>query len=382
MRSLSLIVCLTLIACPAEQVDDPPAADAGSTAADAGTEPTADAGAAHTDHTAMAKGAVQELCRFMYGCFNDSRLMQAFMALSGGANPMQVDCDTEVTDDTEIVEHLAAAMEAGRIVVDPVAFAACMATAECRTALNDGARGLPCAEAVTGTVVAGGGCFIDGECAGDGQTHRCSAEGAQCGSCVALLAPGEACEDGGECQPGFSCEEAEEGEDNVCTVVEPLLPAGAVCNAEDGPLDGNCDNWADLICVEGEGGSGEGVCTQATFDGQAGEPCFLFAGMFCADGLVCPMTFMPDEANPPTCREAVAAGETCLEGQGFAFMITPCESGYHCNDESRVCEAQKAAGEACEDEAECVDGGCSEEGFCEEGERFGEDGRGDYQLCQ
>ena len=371
MRFLLSSAFLLFIACPAERPGEDPAADGG---------PGVDAGPpAAVDHAALAEEAVTALCEFYYGCFDESRMMQAFATMGGGSMGTPADCATEVTEESEAVTHLAGALESGRIRMDWSAWTACAASLECGEALSEGTRGLPCGDAMSGTIAEGDGCFFDLECAGAGVSHGCSAEGQQCGTCVPLAAEGAECDGSDDCLAGLSCS----GEDDApqrCVPVEAMLSAGAACNAEEGPLDGNCDLWGDLICLAEEG-QDVGTCTEATFDAQAGEFCFLFAGVFCSEGLVCPMTFMPDEENPPTCRQPVAAGETCLEGEGFAFMMTPCVEGYYCNEETMVCDGQKANGASCEEDGECAEGTCGDDGTCEAKPRFGDDGRGDYQLC-
>ncbi len=370
MRLLLSSAFLLLIACPAERPGEDPAADGG---------PAADAGSGTVDHGALAQEAVTELCQFIYGCFGESRLMQAFSSLGGAPMGAAGDCAIEVTESTEAVAHLAAALDNGRVQVDWDAWNQCAATMECSAALNEGSRGLPCSDAITGTVAEGDGCFSDVECAGSGLSHRCSSEGPQCGRCVPLQAEGEACDEEDDCRAGLTCPEDEDGP-QVCVAAVSMLAAGAACDAENGPLEGNCDMWSDLICLAEEGQE-VGTCTEATFDAQAGEFCFLFAGVFCSEGLVCPMTFMPDEENPPTCRQPVAAGETCLEGEGFAFMMTPCVEGYYCNEETMVCDSKKAIGASCEEDGECAEGSCGDDGMCGAKPFFGDDGRGDYQLC-
>ena len=182
MRLLLSSAFLLLIACPAERPGEDPAADGG---------PGVDAGPpAAVDHAALAEEAVTALCEFYYGCFDESRMMQAFATMGGGSMGTPADCATEVTEESEAVTHLAGALENGRIRMDWSAWTACAATLECAEALSEGTRGLPCGDAMSGTIAEGDGCFFDLECAGAGVSHGCSAEGQQCGTCVPLAAEG------------------------------------------------------------------------------------------------------------------------------------------------------------------------------------------------
>ena len=370
MRIVLASACLVLMACPATRPDVEPSNDGG---------PAVDAGVPAVDNLALAKTAVMDMCQFMYGCYGESRLMKAFATMGGGLVPSPEDCAEEVTEESEAVAHLAGGLESGRITVDWAAWDVCVESMECSSVFDGSARGLPCGDVVIGQVAEGDGCFSDPECQGAGVSHRCSASGSQCGTCILLSEEGVACEGDDDCRGGLTCA-GEEDSPQVCTPVEPMLAAGAACNGEEGPLDGNCDMWKDLICLAEEGES-EGTCTEASFDAQEGEFCFLFGGVFCVDGLVCPVTFMPDEDNPPTCRNPVEAGETCLEGEGFAFMMTPCVSGFYCHEESGTCAAQKPNGASCEEDGECAEGSCGDAGVCGARSLFGDDERGDYQQC-
>ena len=252
MRMISLITCLVFVGCPTERIDGPPANDAGPSAGTDAGGGTPDAGSQPPSSAEMAESAVEELCRFVYGCFDQSRMMKGVMGLAGGSLPQVNDCATEVTQDTEAVAHLIAAIDAGRIVMDKQAFDTCMATASCSEDLNDGERGLPCDQAITGTVAAGSGCFFDMECVGAGQTHRCSAEEAQCGTCIALTEQGGNCSDDSECLDGLRCRDEDDNDQETCETSPPLLAAGVACDATNGPMEGNCDIWNDLICVADE----------------------------------------------------------------------------------------------------------------------------------
>ena len=198
-----------------------------------------------------------------------------------------------------------------------------------------------------------------------------------CGVCVPILNPGDACADGrGACPRGTSCT-------GTCTPTRRFgLPPGSACEAagqcEDGYIcrDGATGMLCQSLLEQGDtcGGSWEcrpglychldtKICTESP---PVGSPCVDdgWGQRRCAEG-ICDV-----HVDPPTCTELVPAGSPCWLREGVVDPRGNCESGLSCaclDDacETRECRRQVLVAETCDAlDALCVAGTVCEDGVC------------------
>ena len=146
-----------------------------------------------------------------------------------------------------------------------------------------------------GTVADGGACGSDWECA----STRCSAQLNQCGTCVARIARGAACDRGDDrCAVNVACVPAAVGSTSfVCTAVAVIggsCTDGAVC-----PINSYCEPDTHL-------------CTVLPKLGEACDPKTMF---FC------------DLTSPAT--ECDSAASTCVAGPTPVPVGTSCDAADH-----------------------------------------------------
>jgi hypothetical protein len=253
-------------------------------------------------------------------------------------------------------EEFRRSVEAGRATYDEDKAADCLEAlgdASCdSTAQNVRAQPQACRDAFRGTVADGGTCYNDEECISEDCTVPACPEACCAGTCSvtrAEVAIGGACnQTTGPCASGSFCN------GTTCTA---LVATGGACTSNsqcayglycleagtcaDAPNRG--DACPDAYCAEiGDRCSATMTCIAL---GRIGDACSEgFAGLFdCQQPLTCNQTTLTC-ANPPI------AGEVC---QFF------CASGNFCNDTS-VCEAVKANGQACTGDDECSSLYCDE----------------------
>ncbi len=94
----------------------------------------------------------------------------------------------------------------------------------------------------------------------------------------------------------------------------------------------------------------EGDC-KAFFQGKVAEGATCEDDWECGPNLGC-FTLEPTVAGSRTCAPYATAGQPCI-AEGFYL----CADGLFCNAD-KFCEAERAAGTACADDAECVSGLC------------------------
>jgi hypothetical protein len=175
-----------------------------------------------------------------------------------------------------------------------------------------------------GTLAIGSACRFDMQCA----SGACSSASDECGTCVAALAEGAACDRDGKaprCMIGTSCV------DGTCRK-DVARKDGEACSAAYECRSRTCTN---------------GKCAPRP---AAGEACAPDALHSCADGLTC--------VAGGTCAPLPKEGDACLDGN-------QCATGFLCN--SGKCERLRHAkgGEACGGAVVCAAGRCVE-GRCPE----------------
>jgi len=175
-----------------------------------------------------------------------------------------------------------------------------------------------CDSMLTGLVPEGSLCEDDDECAGG---LDCLGE-----LCTDLPRSGEGCLDY-TCASDFYC-----GNDQVC---HPYRGPGEDCS--DGTW--TCDD--DLYCDTR-------TYTCAPYLGP-GESC-SHDRYACDDDLYC-------SYESQTCRTYPGSGQSCADSGG------ECQDGLYC-DAGSICQPQRAGGEACTEDEQCLSWDCVE-GFCE-----------------
>ncbi len=234
-------------------------------------------------------------------------------------------------------ETIIADVKAGIIKYDGNALESCFNTA---TAAGCNFTGFhnpdndPCATYLTGTVAAGGACFIDLECASNGVCNptvaTCDQSTTCCpGTCAAgtttKVAIGGACADSSECTSTAYCKGVTSTAMGTCAAV--VATAGAACDSFDA-----CAN--PMICNETQ--SGAGTCYTPGPTGGACDPTFFVLDFACSDDRqYC-------DATSKTCIPRVAVGATCSD----AIL---CEGLAQCVNAK--CVANGGAGATCDSSA-------------------------------
>jgi hypothetical protein len=225
-----------------------------------------------------------------------------------------------------------------------------------------------------GSVPLDGACRFNTQC----QSLACGRHDDQdCGACVPILNPGDACADGqGACPRGTTCS-------GTCAPARRFgLPAGSACEAAGQCQDGYiCRSSATgMLCQtlleEGDTCDGSWECRPGLYcdvelkvcaeSAPIGSPCVNdgWGQRRCAEG-ICDATI-----DPPTCTELVPAGSPCWLREGLVDPRGNCESGLTCacldgDCETRECRREVLVGEACDAiDALCVTGTVCEDGVC------------------
>ncbi|MEZ4366043.1 MAG: hypothetical protein R2939_07120 [Kofleriaceae bacterium] len=240
-----------------------------------------------------------------------------------------IDLDLDL-DLLQADEAIAALLAAGRVTYAPSAGAACLAELEdasCKELIYVSALGELC-PLFTGTVAAGGSCFLDAECAPEGSV--CAPIGMVSGgappdctveqTCRAPSARDASCEGGLRCEPGDHCV-ALPGDDQ-CRSGE----LNAQCSDDD-----DCDT--DFVCLGGDGAGG-GACVAAQ---PANGPCTTERD--CAGDLGC--------TQAGTCAAVDVVGAPCGDR---------CGNGLRCHPVGHVCAPFAAEGDPCTVDTDCQGG--------------------------
>lgn len=177
-----------------------------------------------------------------------------------------------------------------------------------------------CDDVLTGTVVTGGACVLDVQCANHGQ-------------CVATS---------GSCDPDTTC----------CA---GTCMGGSSESALGGPCDDEMHTCATTAyCKPGTTSGSNGVCTALV----AGEGTACDDITACANPLYCNLNF---QTGMGTCKKPAASGAACVRTD-----LLPCVDGRdYCNATSLTCVRRIAVGAACTsgampcvDYASCISGTC------------------------
>lgn len=285
------------------------------------------------------------------------------------------------------LDDLTAALRAGRIRLDGAVARRCLDYLTTHCAANDLDLSEFCAEALQGTVAAGGGCWRSQECVrgnfcdhGDPAARMCP------GTCRAQLAPGSACTLARQCLASTGrtarcesgrCVDASSGPDAAENAQCGTIPAGTNAVSVVGCAMG-------LYCAALT--NGVGTCRRVLTEGS---PCTRADG--CSPGLACVASV---GTTTTTCRRVtvvdVAGGACDARGQtGFCNplvglrcgaamtcerpgdgtmnarcqrgdLFLSCNSGLYCNATSMTCQAKLAVGATCEADGDCTSGECGD----------------------
>lgn len=243
-------------------------------------------------------------------------------------------------------------VDAGYYDFDPVQAGRCLAALDsigrdCSTEGDEGPES--CDLMLVGRVEAEGSCEEDEMCK-KGQNLECID-----GRCQVLPGQGEACLLGYACADGLFC-----GSDDIC---HPYQKAGGSC--PDGDI--GCDD--DLYCDErtwtcqpyiasGQSCShAEHACDDDLYCDSRTYTCqpFIASGQSCSHAEhACDDDLYCSEAASYTCRSYPSAGQSCADSWGT------CVEGSYC-DQTLICRAQLAAGNACTEDEECLSYDCSDD---------------------
>jgi hypothetical protein len=215
-----------------------------------------------------------------------------------GLTPDQASCEATVAISAEDLT-LVADVESGKVTYDASAAGRCLddvSSLSCEEFITGGSDSQyeDCSKIFTGTVAAGGSCYVDEDCVSD-----------EC--------------DPNTCDPSAACCEG------TCAAVTPTVADGAACTLES-------------YCVAGDECT-NGTCQKApTIPPIAdGQPCDL--GDVCANGDVCEA----DSTGAMTCQRIGKAGDACSQP---SFQQT-CDYGLYCDSASSTCKPLVAVGGSC-----------------------------------
>jgi hypothetical protein len=252
-----------------------------------------------------------------------------------------------------------AAIDAGKLVYDPIAAARCVqaiANQSCDTTDRSVRDALPdCANVLLGTVADGAECGFDAECI-SGHCNRgpCPRTACCTGTCAETRPPsglGEHCINDTNCQLGMFC-----GRDLTCHLR--------------GGVESRCDD--DMECEPGLGCTGAGLepgfCRPLALIGQtclyarcaeiqarcntATLTCVKAGvGARCLDDSECNSLYGRCDLDTNTCTPIPTLGMPC---EGI------CRGAAWCDSESRMCLEPKPDGNECGSDAECASRVCAE----------------------
>jgi hypothetical protein len=261
--------------------------------------------------------------------------------------------------------NVVAAIDAGEVVFDANAAAACaaaIASATCDTTMTSPGRVLPdaCYEIIAGTVAADGACAIDEECVSQVCNLTPGCTSACCpGTCAAGTAPtrpqlGQACSgfassiggacvnsycdtSSGTCQPYVAAGSACSPNTSVCAVglgctsgrCEPLPGESAACSVVPGCLELN--DYCNATSA---------TCTA-----------FAIAGEACSSTTSCYFIYNCDSTQHCVLRPTL--GQACTPRSNY-----DCVDNSYCNASTLTCTPYAQDGESCTVSAQCASGQC------------------------
>lgn len=257
--------------------------------------------------------------------------------------------------------NLVAAVNAGRVRYHGSKVKECfdaVANDSCDTTDENGRARIPaCGAYFTGTVAAGGECFVDQECV----SQQCAGSdtGVSCtlGTCIgdappsmAPIALGMPCSSNLSCVDGAYCPT----DTNVCT---PLLASGSPCTGGDECGYGlGCAGPSGMRMCQPLPGVGE----QCRFDlpcrdeglncdTSATTPTCVQVGVVggaCTSSLQCSPYYRCD-ITAGTCAKGPSLGDPCASGSRCF------DAGTYCDSATLTCAAVKADGMPCQSDLEC-----------------------------
>jgi len=258
------------------------------------------------------------------------------------------------------VDEVKSAVEGGRhaydedkaeACLDALRSASCDQTSEDSRVVDETCRG-----ALRGKVADGGVCFENSECVSEAclipSCEMACCEGT-CGVAIPVPAIGQACPNF-VCVDGAFCDEqtttcvALRGPDEGCFTTSECgygLYCGPGQKCVDAPDRGQaCENG---FCSGIGDRCDEGTRTCVGLSGRGGPCREGFAGSFdCQQPLECNQTSL-------TCQDRPALGQPCTG---------TCQAGAFCNNgQPALCEAKRAAGQACLGDDECASNLCDQD---------------------
>jgi hypothetical protein len=223
--------------------------------------------------------------------------------------PDEATCKASIQTMDKQSETVIADVKAGIIKYDGDKAKACFDAASASGCTFTGFHGKdddPCATYLTGTVAAGGACFLDLECAGNAVcnatmsgcdvTTTCCPGTCSTSSSTAKMPIGGACSGTSDCVSTAYCKGATQTAMGTCSAV--VATAGAACDSFDA-----CAN--PMICNETS--STGGTCYTPGAHGGTCDPAFFVPDFACSDDR--------DYCDPATmkCISRVAVGATCSD---------------------------------------------------------------------
>lgn len=227
--------------------------------------------------------------------------------------------------------NVSAAVEAGHVVYDEAAAAACVTAF--KTGACDAMVSEACSDVFRGQMANGAACAIDAECI-SGRCNVSSCMEACCaGSCVEAYVPAIGQQCAGICEDGAYCGAF----DMLC---HAQVPAGEPCN--DPAACGVGYECAGYYQPSG------GVCTALPKLGESCETRCSPAGVVCATGGMC--------------APAGLTGDQCMRDED-------CSEFYRCNVATSTCAeqifpARAPDGSRCANDSDCASRHCSNDFVC------------------
>lgn len=236
-----------------------------------------------------------------------------------------------------------------------------------------------CRDVFMGSAANGDSCRLGAECT----SGWCDTRNACPGECADPAADGESCANEEQCDFGLVCF------NDVCEPHPGPLAAGQACDPDlevcayglycDEQTEvctalkaggEDCDSDSDVEECDAGLGCIEDTCVQLELVNTQGADCDPLAGQWCnpLNGIGCVIDFT-DMQNlvGTTCEPLAQLGETCVDTANR--LLTPCDElgGVWCDFQTQECEPQKAGGEMCEGNDECLSGLCEGmPGTCED----------------
>jgi hypothetical protein len=277
------------------------------------------------------------------------------LALAAGCNvlvrcglyPDQATCLSSDQVVPHLYDTLVADVASGKVLYDPAQGRACVDatnTLPCtRTALAaSNPDDASCDVVFTGTVAAGGACFLDEECAGGGncQIDYTSCPSGECcpGSCVApppTVGPGGDCSTYGTvtCAAGTTCTVDANGSTASC---QATIALGGACVAATTAIPCTYPLYCDKT---------SGTCKAPASTGGACNPA--------EDALDCDTQTDHCDTTTLVCTPMVGPGSSCDPVYSACPTYAPCDA------KTRTCVVEPAVGQACDPTgAFCQGGNC------------------------